>query len=364
MMLQTNSPHPGILLNKRYKNFWEWFIKRASVFFDVVNTNQNIEENFFDIIAPELSEIKEGYFFQAGMADDETAELILTAEGRVKNIVFTEELVNKAPEIAQWKFTALKPRLDADQIHIEVDGYCFNKENLFFYANDDSRYPDEIDISIIHTDLNGENQKVISNGIMIYLDNYLGELDFVESIDRIKIISEATAERELIPITKLREFLAWRQKEFIERYDGIYYHAGHDTHTLLEAASETGNPMLAIINTRLMHWQDKASHPWIAVMTLKYQADENKGLPTDRDYELLDRIEESAVTQLPDEEGYLYIGREIGDNEQNMYFACRDFRKPSKVLYIVQQNFKAQAPITFDIYKDKYWRSLEHFKTE
>lgn len=364
MTLQPGSPHPNMILNKGYNDFWEWFIKYEAAFFDVVKNKRDIERNLFDKLADKLAGIKEGYFFLAGMADDKTAELILTAEGSVKNIVFTEELVKKAPEIAQWKFTALKPPLDADHIYIEMDGYSFNKENLFFYSNDDSNYPDEIDISIIHTDLTGENQKVISNGIMIYLDNYLGELDFVESIDRIKIISKATVERELIPITKLKEFLTWRQKEFIERYDGIYYNAGHDTHTLLEAASETGNPMLAIINTRLMHWQDKASHPWIAVMTVKYKADENKGLPADRDYDLLDRIEESTVTQLPDKEGYLYIGRQIGDNEQNMYIACRDFRKPSKILYIVQQNFKAKAAITFDIYKDKYWRSLEHFKTE
>jgi hypothetical protein len=51
-------------------------------------------------------------FFLTGMYNDDTVELVLTADGAVKNIVFVEELVNSAPKIEGWKFTALKPALD------------------------------------------------------------------------------------------------------------------------------------------------------------------------------------------------------------------------------------------------------------
>ncbi len=33
-------------------------------------------------------------------------------------------------------------------------------------------------ISIIHTDMNNKNSSQITNGVYIFLDNYLGELDF------------------------------------------------------------------------------------------------------------------------------------------------------------------------------------------
>lgn len=43
------------------------------------------------------------------MLDNETAELIITADGILKNYVFVEELIDSVPKIKGWKFTAHKP---------------------------------------------------------------------------------------------------------------------------------------------------------------------------------------------------------------------------------------------------------------
>jgi hypothetical protein len=53
-------------------------------------------------------------FFLTGMMDHNRAELVLTADRTINNIVFVEELVATAPEIPGWKFTALKPALDIE----------------------------------------------------------------------------------------------------------------------------------------------------------------------------------------------------------------------------------------------------------
>ena len=45
------------------------------------------------------------------MYDDKTAELIITAESDIKTFVFVEELIDEAPVLKGWKFTALKPAL-------------------------------------------------------------------------------------------------------------------------------------------------------------------------------------------------------------------------------------------------------------
>ena len=45
----------------------------------------------------------------------------------------------------------------------------------------------------------------------------------------------------------------------------------------------------------------------------------------------------------------------------NFYALCRDFRKPSKVLYKLQEEYAGQVEITYDIYKDKYWQSFNRF---
>ena len=102
------------------------------------------------------------------MFDDNTVELVLTADGNTKNIVFIEELVASAPNINGWKFTALKQALILEDVSIEVAGLKFNSENLYFYSNDLSNYPDEIAVCIIHNDMNDDNRQQIINGVYIF----------------------------------------------------------------------------------------------------------------------------------------------------------------------------------------------------
>lgn len=346
---------------RSYTDFWNWFQANEKTFFNVVKNHKGIEQGFFNKLSPKLSELKDGYFYLTGMLDENTAELVLTADGNIKNIVFVEELVAEAPKLNGWKITALKPALDIEHVNIEMAGYRFGSDNLFFYSNDDPYYPDEIDISIIHNDVTAKNIKQIRTGVYIFLDNYLGELDFVNNIDNLKVIGRSEAEAELIPIVKLKDFLTWRQKEFIEKYDGVWFDTDEDEHSILSAQLESGNKLIAAINTELLSWGSKASHPWIAVITFKYDGASNYGMPNESDYDRLDEIEDNMLQHLTDKDGYLYIGRQSANGERELYFACQNFRKPSKIFFKTQQDNKNRFEIEYDIYKDKYWRSFERF---
>jgi len=346
---------------KSYADFWNWFQNNEKTFFNVVKNQKDIEKGFFDKLSPKLAELKDGYFFLAGMFDDNTAELVLTADGNIKNIVFVEELVEQAPKINGWKFTAHKPASDIENVNIEMAGYKFSGENLFFYSNDHADYPDEIDIFIIHNELTEENRDQIVIGVYIFLDNYLGELNSVSNIDNVKVIGRNEAEKELIPIAKLKDFIAWRQKEFIEKYDNTRYNTENDECSVLEAKMKSGNTLIAVVNTQLLKWDSKASHPWIAVFTIKYDGSDTNGMPNKEDYESLNEIENSMLQYLIDKDGYLYIGRQSADGEREIYFACKDFRKPSKVFFETQQKYGNKFEIEYDIYKDKYWKSFRRF---
>src|SRR6218665_2222754 len=140
-----------------YSDFWNWFSKNEHTFFKVVKNNADIGNNFFEPLSSKLNELKDGYFFLTGMSNENVAELVITADGNVSDFVFVEELINEAPKLKDWKFTAFKPAMDIEDVTIEMAGYSFNKNNLFFYSNDFSEYPDEIDITIIHEEFNEEN---------------------------------------------------------------------------------------------------------------------------------------------------------------------------------------------------------------
>lgn len=347
---------------KSYSDFWSWFQKNEKDFLNVVKSRQNIEKGFFDKLSPKLAELKDGYYYVTGMYDDNTVELVLTADGTIKNIVFIEELVEAAPKIEGWKFTALKPSLKIEDVTIKMGGIEFSSENLFFYSNELPNNPDEIDVCIIHNDITDDNRQQIINGTYIFLDNYLGELDLVNNIDNLQVITKSEAKKELVPIDKLKDFLIWRQKEFVEKYEGVRYDTENDEYSIMEAELESGNMLLAVINTDLLEWDRQASHPWLAVMTLKYDGSKNNGMPNNSDYELLGSIEDEIMLSLKDKDGNLNIGRQTANNERDIYFACKDFRKASKVFYETQKKYGDKFEIEYDIYKDKYWQTLERFK--
>jgi hypothetical protein len=347
---------------KTYEDFWAWFEKNEKNFFEVVKNNRNIEKDFFNKISPKLDELKDGFYCLSGMYSTDTAELILTADGNTKNIVFIEELIGHAPNLERWKFTALKPATDIKSFNIEMAGYQFNAKNISFYSNEFPDFPDKIDITIVHNDLNEKNKSEVGNGTYIFLDNYLGELDLLSNVDNLSIVGKQETQNELIPIEKLKEFLTWRQKEFIEKYEGVRYETENDEYSVLKAELTSGNTLIAVVNVELLNWDRKASHPWISLLRLKFDGTKNNGMPNENDYKKLNDIEEEIMQELKDFDGYLNIGRETANGEREIYFACKDFRKPSKVFFKINQNYSNIFEIEYDIFKDKYWQYFDRYK--
>lgn len=346
-----------------YADFWDWFQKHEQKFYKVLKEKGDINNVFFQKLVPKLNELKDGFVFLAGMYGKDTAQLVLTVDGIVKNIAFVEDLVAEAPVMENWKITALKQPSDLNYYSIQMNGYTFDRNKMCFYSTEHKSMPDEIDITITHQDLNEENKSIMMHGVYLTLDNFLGELKSVTTIDNIDIINPKDAMQELIPLQKLKPFLVWREKEFVEKYKGTRRNTKKDNYSALEGTLKNGLPLFALINTNLLHWDSKASHPWITIIEMKYEGNAN-GMPDTSTYKILTEIEEEITAELKGLEGYLNVGRQTANSARSIYFACVDFRKPSKVLYKIKKQYQELITLDFDIYKDKYWQSFKQFITD
>lgn len=345
---------------KSYDDFWRWFSVEEARFFNVIKTENDIQKNFISKIGPKLDELRSGYYYLAGMLNDDTAELIITADGKVKNLIFVEELINAAPSLNNWKFTAHKPALDIKDANIRMADHDFNQSKLHFIPNNSSNYPDEIDLTIVHDDFTIENESTITNGMYIFLDNYLGELYFATSIDNLAITGRHQITDELVPISKLKDYLIWREKEFIEKYHGIRHNTENDTYSAFEAELENGNALVAVMNTSLLSWDSKPSHPWILTIEINYPNGIN-GMPNEKTYILLEEIENELLNDLKDFNGYLNIGRQTANDVRTIYFACKEFKHSSKTADLILRKYADRLELTYDIYKDKYWMTFNRF---
>lgn len=347
-----------------YKAFWNWFLKHERAFYQTVILRENVETDFFAQLYPQLEKIVEGISYLTGRYDDETVELIFTADAYVRNIVFIEELVAAAPKIKGWLFTALKPAHHFDQLKIEIQGYEFSTNKLSFYASGSEEMPDLIDIKIVHPDYKPENAELIANGCIIFIDNLLGERESIEKLDYIDVVGPVVDESiELIPIEKLKDYLIWREKEFVDKYEEVEYNPGNSDFVVMQGENvETGNIALAIIDQYLLSWEGKASHPWIAVMILKYEDSDHDGLPGEQTIEILQGIEEDINKELSAQDGYLFIGIQTSSNQRETFYACMDYRKPSKVMHALKYKYCDKIELDFEMFKDKYWQTFERFR--
>ena len=182
-------------------------------------------------------------------------------------------------------------------------------------------------------------------------------------VDQITIVSESQAQQALVPVTKLRDFLAWRQKEFVEKYSGMRHETDNDTYATFTAERADGQQLIAIINTDLLEWDAKASHPWVMVVTIPFDGTQHNGMPDSETYELLNQLEEELIAELPDHEGFLNVGRQTASGSREIYFTCQNFRKPSKVLYQFQTRYVDTLALEYSLYKDKYWQTFERFSS-
>ena len=180
-------------------------------------------------------------------------------------------------------------------------------------------------------------------------------------IDNLRVIGPKDVEEKLIPLAKLNNFLIWREKEFIEKYEGIRKNTDSDNYQILEGTLENGEALIAVINADLLKWDSKASHPWILKVDLGYDGTENNGMPDTEICQFFDSLEEEILEKLKDFEGYLNIGRQTGQNNRSLFFACKEFRKPSKVLFELANKYSDTQAINYTIYKDKYWQSFNRF---
>lgn len=345
---------------KQYTDFWNWFLTHEKDFYQIVKEGGQgtIEKDFFEIIASKLNNIKDGYYFLTGMSDDVTAELIITVDGEIANIVFAEELIEAAPKMGHWKFTALKPAMDIQKVSVGMGDYSFSKDNISFYSNELEDYQDEIDLVFVYHG-NAKNKDAITTGVCLFLDNFLGELNFATQIDTFRVIGIDQAEKDLVPIEKLQDFLLWREREFTEKYKSVKRTDDEDEFSILRADLENGRPLIACMNMHLLEYDAKASYPWISVLKFHYNGDHNDGLPEKDDFEKLSDIEDLAIEELK-VHGYLYIGRESADNIKESYFAGKDFRKISKVFNIIKRN-NPEYNISVRIFKDKYWQYFKYY---
>jgi len=346
-----------------YKDFWDWFKSNNNSLHKQVNNNftNNNGSTQNSVINSKVGELNMGLEVFAKMYDDKTAWLTFSANLDIRYMVFAEEIISSAPTIPGWKFSAHRtPFGPMNLFNLVIEGFNYNLDNMWFFPNNDSNYPDKIDITIVHEDYNEKNKSKIIDGASAFIDIYIGELNYISLIDKLTYTSKDNNQKNLLPLKKLKPYLTKKQKKLDKKYKGVRYDSTFDGFKSYDAISPNDEPMKVFFNPNVISWDQKASHPWIIEILLRFDGDKHNGLPDEKTIQLFDKIEDDITIKLNETDGYLKIGSITGLNMRAIHFVCIDFRKPSKLLHEIKNQNNSLIDIDFNVIKDKYWENLNY----
>ena len=340
--------------------FWRWFVENEYRFRTLQKSDADQALQFLEELIQQMQPYNPWLKALAGPYNSEGYELIITADGDIALFCKVEALIQLAPAVAHWTFTAHKPALGFEAISIDLYDVEFNAGTTSFYPVAQDNFPDEVSIVLTHADYNVEQDDHFQAGGMIYLENGLGEVNTATKIDHYEtgpVPSEADGV-DIIPIVKLAEYLNWREKEFIGKYESILSNKP-DLFHLFEAEDKEGRLMLITVNMDCRYWEMKPAFSWLLQVNINYTGDET-GFPTEAQLIDLQSLEEEMLDLLPDN-GFIFAGNRTYDNCRNIYLYVNEYQMPSLLLNRYIETRSTDLEILFFIKRDKYWRAMETY---
>ena len=172
-------------LNSLEEDFWIWFEKNEQLFFDQPEDIESREQLYFHL-QRRLQEINHAMGFAFGPPSNEepiVRELVISANGLEMAFDFVLELIDMAPDLPNWKFTAFRPRVNQDDLAINFGGLEIGYSDLFFnWEKDEEEDRINLELHIRNFD-NSEKQEA---AVFILMDTLLGEYDSVKRIGSIE----------------------------------------------------------------------------------------------------------------------------------------------------------------------------------
>lgn len=342
------------------QSFWRWFGNNQERFDQLDETNAGQAPARLNEIMEELKKYDPWLKGLIGKYDDTTSELVITADGDIALFVKVEQFVSEAPALPGWRFTAHKPPLGFDEISIEMHGKIFNEETVKFFPLTDPAYPDLVSIVFTHKEYDDKEDEDFQTAGSIYVQNALGELNTATQIDQYKISPEPEDESVLIPVGKLNDYLNWREKEFVEKYDLASIEFPEELINSIEGQDAEGNVMMALAVASYELWEYKPVYCWWVRIEIEYPEAGN-GLPDPDTLKILHDTEDKAVQLLTANPGIIYTASKTFKGCRTVYFYARNYRDPSLLLYTFCEKSDEALKLGFFIEKDKYWQNMEEF---
>src|SRR5262249_31587344 len=119
-----------------------------------------------------------------------------------------------------------------------------------------------------------------------------------------------------------------------------------------------GNLVLVTVDLAFRGYTHKADHPFLVHVNLTTRDQNANGHPTDREAEVLDRVEDGITSELLGKQPGVFVGRATTKGARELMYYVRDTEPANAVLDRLSKS-PQERPWEFRIESDPSWKNVE-----
>jgi len=188
-------------------SFWEWFsTNRDTIALNMRSSDHNTIQKTLGDVDERLQLVAPGVSFLYGHNDGEN-EFVATARGDRDAIPNVHALIESAPLIEGWKFTAFRPPSEEHERRIEMGDLTLAVSDVSFQGFDLGE--EGLGITLYPDGMTEDRRDLYQRAAIALMDHTIGEYDAMVLIDSLRVdprsgIPEGS---QTLPLAGLREFL-------------------------------------------------------------------------------------------------------------------------------------------------------------
>ena len=189
--------------------FWQWFEDHNEQLIAMGDLEEKQRHELENALQYQLTKYCAGLAYEMGEPTANGRTLIFTAEGDTDLFRFVVELVDSAPDLDWWQFTAFKQPLGTE-LKVRFDRYLFDTRKMYFQQLKCEEEPDMLGLRIAVEGSKPDDED-FQVGVYVTLEALMGEFDCATLIGYMETVPvpEAPFKSGFQPLDDLPKFVEW-----------------------------------------------------------------------------------------------------------------------------------------------------------
>lgn len=155
--------------------FWQWFEDHNEQLIAMGDLEEKQRHELENALQYQLTKYCAGLAYEMGEPTANGRTLIFTAEGDTDLFRYVVELVDSAPDLDWWQFTAFKQPLGTE-LKVRFDRYLFDTRKMYFQQLECEEEPDMLGLRIAVEGSKPDDED-FQVGVYVTLEALIGEFD-------------------------------------------------------------------------------------------------------------------------------------------------------------------------------------------